>query len=69
MDIGNAMSLDFANRIAENKEDISDIKNKNLKENFQEQKDQQRNVKEKLPLGNIFTRTASKAASPFSNSF
>ena len=69
MDIGNAMSLDFANRIAENKEDISDIKKQKSKGKFSRAEGLVEKRKEKLPLGNIFTRTASKAASPFSNIF
>ena len=69
LDIGNAMSLDFANRIAENKKDISDIKKQKSKGKFSRAEGLVEKRKEKLPLGNIFTRTASKAASPFSNIF
>ena len=69
MDIGNAMSLDFANRIAENKKDISDIKKQKSKGKFGRAEGLIEKRKEKLPSGNIFTRTASKAASPFSNIF
>jgi len=69
VDIGNAMSLDFANRIAENKEDISDIKKQKSKGKFSRAEGLVEKRKEKISTGNIFTKTASKAASPFSNIF
>ena len=34
LDIGNAMSLDFANRISENQEDISNLRKQKSKEKF-----------------------------------
>ncbi len=68
LDIGDVISLDFANRIAENKEDISDTRKEKSKGKFERaesgiEKQKQRKV------GNIFTKTASKAASPISGIF
>ena len=68
LDIGSAISLDFANRIAENKEDINDTRKEKSKGKFERaesviEKQKQRKV------GNIFTKTASKASSPISGIF
>ena len=68
LDIGNAMSLDFANRIAENNEDISDTKKQKSKGKFGRAESGIEKQKQKK-VGNIFTNTASKAASPVSGIF
>ena len=68
LDIGNAISLDFANRIAENKEDISDTKKQKSKGKFGRAESGIEKQKQKK-VGNIFTNTASKAASPVSGIF
>ena len=68
LDIGNAMSLDFANRIAENKEDIGDLKKQKSKGKFgRAESGIEKQKKEKA--GNIFTKTADKASSPLSGIF
>mgnify|MGYP001338857424 CR=1 FL=1 len=69
LDIGNAMSLDFANRIAENKEDIGDLKKQKSKGKFGRAESGVEKQKKERVAGNIFTKTASKAASPFSDIF
>ena len=69
LDIGNAMSLDFANRIAENKEDIGDLKKQKSKGKFGRAESGVEKQKKERVAGNIFTKTADKASSPFSNIF
>ncbi len=71
LDIGNAMSLDFANRIAENQEDISNLRKQKSKEKFgrAEGKIEKQKKQKVTGAGNIFTKTASKASSPFTGIF
>tara|TARA_R100001443_G_scaffold108935_1_gene119904 strand:- start:1779 stop:3032 length:1254 start_codon:yes stop_codon:yes gene_type:complete len=68
LDIGNAISLDFANRITENKEDISDTKKQKSKGKFGRAESGIEKQKQKK-AGNIFTKTADKASSPLSGIF
>jgi len=61
-DIGNALALDFANRIAAGKDDISNIKDQKSRGKFGRAENRIEGKGKKV--GNIFTQTASKAASP-----
>ena len=66
-DIGNALALDFANRIAASKDDISNIKEQKSRGKFG--RAENRLESKGKGAGNIFTQTASKAASPVQGLF
>ena len=66
-DIGNALALDFANRIAAAKDDISNIKEQKSRGKFGRAENRVEGKGKKV--GNIFTQTASKAASPVQGFF
>jgi len=66
-DIGNALALDFANRIAEAKDDISNIKEQKSRGKFGRAENRLESKGKRA--GNIFTQTASKAASPVQGFF
>ena len=66
-DIGNALALDFANRIAASKDDISNIKEQKSRGKFG--RAENRLESKGKGAGNIFTQTASKAASPVQGFF
>ena len=69
MDIGNALALDFANRLAEVKEDISNIKEQKSQGKFDRAESRIESKDKGKKAGNIFTQTASKAASPVQGIF
>ena len=69
MDIGNALALDFANRLAEVKEDISNIKEQKSQGKFDRAESRIESKDKGKKVGNIFTQTASKAASPVQGIF
>ena len=66
-DIGNALALDFANRIAAAKDDISNIKEQKSRGKFGRAENRLESKGKRA--GNIFTQTASKAASPVQGLF
>ena len=69
MDIGNALALDFANRLEEVKEDISNIKEQKSQGKFDRAESRIESKDKGKKVGNIFTQTASKAASPVQGIF
>ncbi len=66
-DIGNALALDFANRIAASKDAISNIKEQKSKGKFGRAEDRLEGKEKKI--GSIFKNTESKAASPVQGLF
>ena len=67
MDIGNAISLDFANRITEGKEEVKGIQSQKSKEKFGRAESKVEGKGRKI--GSIFKNTESKAASPVQGIF
>ena len=66
-DIGNALSLDFANRITEGKEEVKGIQAQKSRGKFGRAEGRLEGSGKKV--GSIFTRTSSKAASPVQGIF
>ena len=67
LDIGNALSLDFANRIAGMKEQEDELRGAKSRRRFRREESQLE--KSSKNVGNIITRTGSKMISPFQDIF
>ena len=67
IDIGNALSLDFANRITGMKEQEDELKGAKSRRRFKREESQLE--KSSKNVGNIITRTGSKMISPFQDIF
>ena len=67
LDIGNALSLDFANRIAGMKEQEDELKGAKSRRRFKREESQLEKSSKKV--GNVITRTGSKMIAPFQDIF
>ena len=67
LDIGNALSLDFANRIAGMKEQEDELRGAKSRRRFRREESQLEKSSKKV--GNVITRTGSKMISPFQDIF